>query len=168
VWSRLSVQPAPLFGQQSECITDPSAVRQPSRLHAPACAPLPPSAARQPPARLRLPPRRRTRRWEAHIWENKKQLYLGGFAEELDAAKAHDVMSVWTRGWEAQMNLRPSYYKRLGPYVGAVPKVGIIQQAPVSRGGAGEGSFADQGPACRAAVQAQHGARAWLLLAPAV
>jgi len=21
---------------------------------------------------------RRTRRWEAHIWENKKQLYLGG------------------------------------------------------------------------------------------
>jgi hypothetical protein len=68
-------------------------------------------------------PARRTRRWEAHIWENKKQLYLGGFEEETSAAKAHDVMSVWTRGWEAQMNLRPGYYRRLGQFVGVVPKV---------------------------------------------
>jgi hypothetical protein len=72
-------------------------------------------------------------------------------------------MSVWTRGWEAQMNLRPGYYKRLGPYVGAVPKVRahVHVPAPVLRGG----SFADQGPACSAARCCAH---AWLLLAPAV
>ena len=34
-------------------------------------------------------------------------------------------MSVWTRGWEAQMNLRPGYYRRLGQFVGVVPKVGL-------------------------------------------
>lgn len=35
-------------------------------------------------------------------------------------------MSVWTRGWEAQMNLRPGYYRALGQYVGVVPKVGGV------------------------------------------
>ncbi len=28
----------------------------------------------------------RTRRWESHIWENSKQLYLGGFDSEHQAA----------------------------------------------------------------------------------
>ncbi|KAF6259975.1 hypothetical protein COO60DRAFT_1625871 [Scenedesmus sp. NREL 46B-D3] len=37
---------------------------------------------------------RRTKRWEAHIWDNKKQVYLGGFDNEVQAAKAHDIMAV--------------------------------------------------------------------------
>jgi len=32
---------------------------------------------------------KRTQRYEAHIWECKKQIYLGGFDSELLAAKSH-------------------------------------------------------------------------------
>ncbi len=32
---------------------------------------------------------RRTQRFEAHIWESKKQIYLGGFDSEVLAAKSH-------------------------------------------------------------------------------
>ena len=43
---------------------------------------------------------RRTRRWEAHIWvkETGKQLYLGGFESELDAARAFDCAAVKFKG----------------------------------------------------------------------
>lgn len=32
--------------------------------------------------------RRRTKRWEAHIWDDKKQVYLGGFDVEEHAGAA--------------------------------------------------------------------------------
>lgn len=32
---------------------------------------------------------KRTQRYEAHIWQCKKQLYLGGFDSEILAAKSH-------------------------------------------------------------------------------
>jgi len=32
---------------------------------------------------------KRTQRYEAHIWECKKQIYLGGFDSEVLAAKSH-------------------------------------------------------------------------------
>ena len=32
---------------------------------------------------------KRTQRYEAHIWQCKKQLYLGGFDSEVLAAKSH-------------------------------------------------------------------------------
>ena len=32
---------------------------------------------------------KRTQRFEAHIWETKKQIYLGGFDSEELAAKSH-------------------------------------------------------------------------------
>jgi hypothetical protein len=32
---------------------------------------------------------KRTQRYEAHIWECKKQIYLGGFDSEILAAKSH-------------------------------------------------------------------------------
>ncbi|KAL4448290.1 hypothetical protein ABPG75_005509 [Micractinium tetrahymenae] len=37
---------------------------------------------------------KRTQRFESHIWEMKKQIYLGGFDTEPLAAKAHDVMAL--------------------------------------------------------------------------
>ena len=44
---------------------------------------------------------RRTKRWEAHIWADKKQVYLGGFADEACAGAAHDVMAIKCRGKRA-------------------------------------------------------------------
>ena len=46
--------------------------------------------------------RRRTKRWEAHIWADKKQVYLGGFTDEARAGAAHDVMAIKCRGKRAR------------------------------------------------------------------
>ncbi|KAF8062943.1 hypothetical protein HT031_003782 [Scenedesmus sp. PABB004] len=50
------------------------------------------------------PHRSRRRRSQAHIWLNKKQVYLGGFVDEVQAAKAHDVMALKSRGRGAALN----------------------------------------------------------------
>lgn len=41
---------------------------------------------------------KRTQRFEAHIWEAKKQIYLGGFDSETMAAKSHDIMALRCKG----------------------------------------------------------------------
>ena len=42
---------------------------------------------------------KRTLRFEAHIWESKKQIYLGGFESELLAARSHDIMALKCKVW---------------------------------------------------------------------
>ncbi|KAG1665636.1 hypothetical protein FOA52_011230 [Chlamydomonas sp. UWO 241] len=56
---------------------------------------------------------RRTARYEAHIWEDRRQCYLGGFDVEDHAAKAHDVMAIKCRGAAAAINFDPSLYDAL-------------------------------------------------------
>lgn len=46
----------------------------------------------------------RTGRYEAHIWESGKQVYLGGFDSEEQAALAYDMCAVKCRGRGAQTN----------------------------------------------------------------
>lgn len=46
----------------------------------------------------------RTGKYEAHIWESGKQVYLGGFDSEEQAALAYDVIAVKCRGIKAQTN----------------------------------------------------------------
>lgn len=41
---------------------------------------------------------KRTQRYEAHIWECKKQIYLGGFDSEYLAARSHDIMALRCKG----------------------------------------------------------------------
>ena len=41
---------------------------------------------------------KRTQRHEAHIWCEKKQIYLGGFDTEELAAKSHDIMALRCKG----------------------------------------------------------------------
>ena len=54
----------------------------------------------------------RTGRWEAHIWQDGKQIYLGGFDGEEQAALAYDIAAVKCRGISAITNFDRSNYSR--------------------------------------------------------
>lgn len=68
----------------------------------------------------------RTGRWEAHIWEDGKQIYLGGFSEELQAAMAYDLAAIRFRGVDALTNFdKVNYEMELGS-MGEVTKEDLI------------------------------------------
>jgi hypothetical protein len=54
----------------------------------------------------------RTGRWEAHIWEDGKQVYLGGFDGEEQAALAYDIAACKCRGETAVTNFAKENYAR--------------------------------------------------------
>ncbi|CAI5464564.1 unnamed protein product [Closterium sp. Yama58-4] len=69
---------------------------------------------RDPPVKSRL-----TKRWEASLWTNKKQLYLGGYDAEEKAARAYDIAALACKGAEAITNFpRESYADSIGEYLG--------------------------------------------------
>nr|ABN10954.2 APETALA2-like protein [Ipomoea nil] len=54
---------------------------------------------------------RRTGRWESHIWDSGKQVYLGGFDTAHAAARAYDLAALKFRGVDADINFSISDYK---------------------------------------------------------
>ncbi|KAK1392642.1 ethylene-responsive transcription factor RAP2-7-like [Heracleum sosnowskyi] len=53
---------------------------------------------------------RRTGRWESHIWDTGKQVYLGGFDTAHAAARAYDRAAIKFRGTNADINFSISDY----------------------------------------------------------
>ncbi|XP_073038932.1 AP2-like ethylene-responsive transcription factor TOE3 isoform X3 [Primulina eburnea] len=54
---------------------------------------------------------RRTGRWESHIWDCGKQVYLGGFDAAHVAARAYDRAAIKFRGAEADINFSIDDYE---------------------------------------------------------
>lgn len=71
------------------------------------------------------PPPRRTKKWEAHIWDNRKQLYLGGYDIEEHAGVAHDVMAIKCR-LHAPINFPLDEFRDLVGPIQALPKDTIV------------------------------------------
>ena len=57
-----------------------------------------------------LPPGRLTNRWEASLWLKGRQLYLGGFNSEEDAARAYDIVALSCKGLHVATNFPSAAY----------------------------------------------------------
>ncbi|KAI5078932.1 hypothetical protein GOP47_0006603 [Adiantum capillus-veneris] len=65
---------------------------------------------------------RRTGRWESHIWDCGKQVYLGGFDTAHAAARAYDRAAIKFRGPEADINFNLSDYEDDMKQMGSLTK----------------------------------------------
>lgn len=57
---------------------------------------------------------RLTGKWEACLWAQRRQVYLGGFETEVTAGRAYDMAALLFKGPEAQTNFPKENYPEVG------------------------------------------------------
>ncbi|XP_042447167.1 AP2-like ethylene-responsive transcription factor TOE3 [Zingiber officinale] len=70
---------------------------------------------------------RRTGRWESHIWDCGKQVYLGGFDTAYTAARAYDRAAIKFRGMDADINFTLDEYQEEIKQMGNLTKDEFVQ-----------------------------------------
>ncbi|URD97180.1 floral homeotic protein APETALA [Musa troglodytarum] len=70
---------------------------------------------------------RRTGRWESHIWDCGKQVYLGGFDTAYAAARAYDRAAIKFRGLDADINFSLDDYEDDMKQMGNATKEEFVQ-----------------------------------------
>ncbi|RMZ57673.1 hypothetical protein APUTEX25_001873 [Auxenochlorella protothecoides] len=72
---------------------------------------------------------KRTQRYEAHFWEQKKQVYLGSFQHEVHAAKCHDIMALRCKGLACDaLNFPAETYRCMFHLIEAMTQVGWLAE----------------------------------------
>ena len=70
---------------------------------------------------------RLTQRWEASLWLAGKQMYLGGFVAEEDAARAYDLAALACKGLTVPTNFAASQYSQSLAEVSGSSRVRCMQ-----------------------------------------
>ncbi|KAJ6802889.1 floral homeotic protein APETALA 2 [Iris pallida] len=83
---------------------------------------------------------RRTGRWESHIWDCGKQVYLGGFDTAHTAARAYDRAAIKFRGVDADINFSLSDYDDDLKQMGNLSKEEFVHVLRRQSSGASRGS----------------------------
>ncbi|KFK34742.1 transcription factor apetala2 [Arabis alpina] len=83
---------------------------------------------------------RRTGRWESHIWDCGKQVYLGGFDTAYAAARAYDRAAIKFRGLAADINFVVDDYRQDIDKMKNLSKVEFVQTLRRESASFGRGS----------------------------
>ena len=72
---------------------------------------------------------KRTERFEANLWFQKRQVYLGGFLDAHIAARAHDVMALYCRGPLCSvMNFPVAEYASVLPHLNKLSQIDLLEE----------------------------------------
>jgi len=91
-----------------------------------------------------------TRRWESHVWENKKQIYLGSFATEEQAARAYDKAAIFLDKDTGSLNFSFSEYETEAPKIRKMTKEKLLAHLRRESNGFSRGKTRFRGVSYRA------------------
>lgn len=97
---------------------------------------------------------KRTQRFEAHIWIDKKQIYLGAYHSAVQAARGHDVMALRCKGEDAALNFAPEDYEGVAPLLGDLAQSEVVTALRTFSKSLSSANRAARRPAGSAAVAA--------------